>query len=165
MDTLKQLREELVAEYQTTLQFFEIYPDDKNDYSPHPKSMKMAHLATHIAEIFGWMGFMLSSSEVDLAKSGMQPQLITTREDLLKTFENNYRSSKQALEKAKEEDLLPDWSLKNDGQTLSSWTKYGAIRHSVNQITHHRAQLGIYYRLNDIQLPGSYGPTADIQDF
>lgn len=165
MDTLKQLREELVAEYQTTLQFFEIYPDDKNDYSPHPKSMKIAHLATHIAEIFGWMGFMLSSSEVDLAKSSMQPQLITTREDLLKTFENNYRSSKQALEKAKEEDLLPDWSLKNDGQTLSSWTKSGAIRHSLNQITHHRAQLGIYYRLNDIQLPGSYGPTADIQDF
>lgn len=165
MDTLKQFRDELEAEYQMTKKFFEIYPEDKNEYSPHPKSMKMAHLATHIAEIFGWAGFMLNSSEIDLAQGGMQPKLLTTKEDLLKVFEDNYKGSKEALEKAKEEDLEPNWSLKNDGHTLSSWTKYGAIRHSLSQITHHRAQLGVYYRLNDIQLPGSYGPTADLQGF
>lgn len=165
MDTLKQFRDELEAEYQTTKKFFETYPKDKNDYSPHPKSMKMAHLATHIGEIFGWAGFMLNSSEIDLAQGGMQPKLLTTKEDLLKVLEDNYKSSEEALEKAKEEDLEPNWSLKNDGHTLSSWTKYGAIRHSLSQITHHRAQLGVYYRLNDIQLPGSYGPTADLQDF
>jgi uncharacterized damage-inducible protein DinB len=165
MDPLKQFRDELEAEYHTTKKFFEIYPEDKNDYSPHPKSMKTAHLATHIAEIFGWAGFMLNSSEIDLAKGGMQPKLLTTKEDLLKVFEDNYKSSKEALEKASEADLELTWSLKNDGQTLSSWTKYGAIRHSLSQITHHRAQLGVYYRLNDIQLPGSYGPTADLQSF
>ncbi|AYN00836.1 DinB family protein [Chryseobacterium sp. 3008163] len=165
MDPLKQFRDELETEYQTTKKFFEIYPEDKNEYSPHPKSMKMAHLATHIGEIFGWAGFMLNSSEIDLAQGGMQPKLLTTKEDLLKVLEDNYKSSEEALEKAKEEDLEPNWSLKNDGHTLSSWTKYGAIRHSLSQITHHRAQLGVYYRLNDIQLPGSYGPTADLQDF
>lgn len=165
MDPLKQFSEELEAEYHTTKKFFEIYPEDKNNYSPHPKSMKMAHLATHIVEIFGWAGFMLNSSEIDLAQGGMQPKLLTTKEDLLKTFENNYKSSKEALEKATEADLEPTWSLKNDGHTLSSWTKYGAIRHSLSQITHHRAQLGVYYRLNDIQLPGSYGPTADLHGF
>ena len=165
MDTLKQFRDELEAEYQTTRKFFEIYPEDKNDYSPHPKSMKMAHLATHIAEIFGWAGFMLNSSELDLAQGGMQPKLLTTKEDLITVFEDNYKSSKEALEKANEEDLDPTWSLKNDGHVLSSWTKYSAIRHSLSQITHHRAQLGVYYRLNNIQLPGSYGPTADLQGF
>lgn len=125
----------------------------------------MAHLATHIAEIFGWAGFMLNSSEVDLAEGGMQPKLLTTKGDLLKVLDDNYKASREALEKATEADLEPSWSLKNDGQTLSSWTKYGAIRHSLSQITHHRAQLGVYYRLIDIQLPGSYGPTADLQDF
>lgn len=165
MDPLKQFRDELEAEYQTTKKFFEIYPEDKNEYTPHPKSMKMAHLATHIAEIFGWAGFMLNSSEVDLAQGGMQPKLLTTKEDLLKVFEENYKSSMEALQKATEKDLEPSWSLKNNGQTLSSWTKYGAIRHSLSQVTHHRAQLGVYYRLNDIPLPGSYGPTADLQNF
>lgn len=165
MDTLKQLKDELKGEYETTKKFFEIYPEDKNDYTPHPKSMKMSHLATHIAEIFGWAGFMLNSSEVDLSQGGMQPKLLTTKEDLLRVFEENYKGSEEALAKAKEEDLNPIWSLKNDGKTLSSWTKYGAIRHGLSQITHHRAQLGVYYRLNEIQLPGSYGPTADLQSF
>ena len=70
-----------------------------------------------------------------------------------------------ALETAKEEDLIPSWTIKNDGHKLASWSKYGAIRHSLNQITHHRAQLGVYYRLNDIPLPASYGPSADSQNF
>jgi len=165
MDTLKQLRDELEAEYQTTKKFFEIYPEDKIDYAPHPKSMKMSHLVTHIAEIFGWAGFMLDSSELDFAKSDLSPKLLTTKEELLEVFEHNYKTSKEALENANEDDLNPTWSLKNDGHVLSSWTKYEAIRHSLSQITHHRAQLGVYYRLNDIQLPGSYGPTADLQGF
>lgn len=165
MDTLKQLKTELDTEYQTTKRFLEIFPDDKNDYKPHPKSMKMMHLATHITEVFGWPGFMLNSSELDFAKSGMEPKLLTTKDELLKILEENHKASMQALDKASEDDLEPRWALKNDGQELSSWTKYEAIRHSLNQISHHRAQLGVYYRLNDIELPGSYGPTADNPNF
>lgn len=165
MDTLKQLRDELEAEYQTTKSFLEIYPDDKNDYAPHPKSMKMMHLATHISEIFGWPGFMLNSSELDFAKGGMEPKRLTTKNELLKILEENHKASQEALQKASENDLEPRWALKNDGHELASWTKYEAIRHSLNQITHHRAQLGVYYRLNDIELPGSYGPTADNTNF
>lgn len=165
MDTLKQLRDELETEYQTTKRFFEIYPDDKNNYTPHPKSMKMMHLATHISEVFGWAGFMLNSSELDFAKGGMEPKYLTTKDDLLKVLEENHKASQEALQKASENDLEPRWALKNDGHELASWTKYEAIRHSLNQITHHRAQLGVYYRLNDIELPGSYGPTADNPNF
>lgn len=165
MDTLKQLRDELETEYQTTKRFFEIYPDAKNDYAPHPKSMKMMHLATHISEVFGWAGFMLNSSELDFAKGGMEPKHLTTKDDLLKVLEENHKASEEALQKASENDFEPRWALKNDGHELASWTKYEAIRHSLNQITHHRAQLGVYYRLNDIELPGSYGPTADDPNF
>ena len=165
MDTLKQLRNELTQEYKTTKKFFEIYPEDKGDYKPHEKSMAMNHLVTHIAEIFGWAGFMFNSSELDISDGSMHPKLLTSRRELLQTFEENYKKSIKALESAKEEDLLPDWILKSGDQELARWTKYGAIRHSLDQITHHRAQLGVYYRLNDIELPGSYGPTADVQGF
>lgn len=165
MDTLKQLKTELDTEYQTTKQFLEIFPDDKNDYKPHPKSMKMMHLATHITEVFGWPGFMLNSSELDFAKGGMEPKHLTTKDELLNVLEENHKASIQALDTASEDDLEPRWALKNDGHELASWTKYEAIRHSLNQISHHRAQLGVYYRLNDIGLPGSYGPTADNPNF
>lgn len=165
MDTLKQLKNELNNEYQTTKRFLAIYPDDKNDYTPHPKSMKMMHLATHITEVFGWPGFMLNTSELDFAKDGMEPKRLTTKNELLNILEENHKASIEALEKASEEDLNLRWALKNDGHELASWTKYEAIRHSLNQISHHRAQLGVYYRLNDIELPGSYGPTADNPNF
>ncbi|MDF2833176.1 DinB family protein [Chryseobacterium indoltheticum] len=165
MDTLKQLKDELETEYQTTKRFFEIYPDDKNDYAPHSKSMKMMHLTTHISEVFGWAGFMLNSSELDFAKSEMEPKHLTTKDELLTVLEENHKASQEALLKASENDLELRWALKNDGHELASWTKYEAIRHSLNQITHHRAQLGVYYRLNDIELPGSYGPTADHPHF
>ncbi|KMQ69724.1 damage-inducible protein DinB [Chryseobacterium sp. FH2] len=165
MDTLSQLKNELDAEYQTTRKFFEAYPEGKNDYAPHEKSSKMMPLATHIAEIFEWPNAMLKTSELDFAKVNYKPSNLYTKDDLLQKLDENYHSGKAALEQAKEEDLDKIWSLKNNGEELRKWTKYGSIRHGLNQITHHRAQLGVYYRLNDIPLPGSYGPTADNPDF
>lgn len=165
MDTLSQLRDELEAEYHTTRKFIDAYPDGKNDYTPHEKSMKMLPLATHIAEIFEWPNTMLKTSELDFASGDFQPKHLSGREDLLNTLDENFKSGKEALENAKEDDLNATWALKNNGQELAKWTKYNSIRHALNQITHHRAQLGVYYRLNDIPLPGSYGPSADHQSF
>ncbi|MBK1894800.1 DinB family protein [Chryseobacterium paridis] len=164
MDTLAQLKSELDSEYQTTRKFFDIYPDNQNDYAPHEKSMKMKSLANHLADVFEWPNTMLKTSELDFA-DGDQPVLSSTKEDLLKKLDDNYKSGIDALENAKEEDLDSTWALKYNGNELAKWTKYASIRHSLNQITHHRAQLGVYYRLNDIPLPGSYGPSADIQSF
>lgn len=165
MDTLSQFKNEFTSEYQTTRKFFEAYPEGKNDYAPHEKSMKMMPLSTHIAEIFEWPDTMLKTSELDFAGSGYQPKQFSTREDLLQALDQNYRSGKEALENAQESDLNATWALKNNGHELAKWTKYESIRHALNQITHHRAQLGVYYRLNDIPLPGSYGPSADDQGF
>lgn len=164
MDTLKELSSELEHEYKTTRKFFEEYPEGKNDYAPHPKSMKLAHLVTHIATIFGWPAAILSMDKLDLS-SGEQPTEVSTREELLNLLDENYKSGADALSKAKEADLDPSWKLVNGDKTLAEWTKYGAIRHGLNQIAHHRAQLGVYYRLNDIPVPGSYGPSADDKNF
>lgn len=165
MDTLSQLKNELQEEYQTTRKFFEVYPDNKNDFAPHEKSMKMMHLATHIAEVFEWPNTMLKTSDLDFANNDYQPKQLSTKNDLLNALDENYQSGINALENAKEDELNQTWALKNNGQELAKWSKYGSIRHSLNQITHHRAQLGVYYRLNDIPLPGSYGPSADDHSF
>jgi len=159
MDTLQQLKAELANEYQITRNFIALFPVGKNEYAPHQKSMKMMRLATHIVEVFEWPSTVLKTSELDFAKVPYAPT-----EDLLKKLDEAYEAGINALEKAQEEDLSESWAIKNDGHVLASWSKYEAICHALNQITHHRAQLGVYYRLNDIPLPASYGPSADSQN-
>lgn len=164
MDTLQQLKDELTAEYNTTKKFLSLFPEGKNDYRPHEKSMKMMPLANHIAEVFGWPPIILNSSNLNF--EDMPPsQLPEQAAQLLEVLESGYKSGMAALEKATEEDLLPTWSISMGDQKLNEWTKYGAIRHGLCQIAHHRAQLGVYYRLLDIPLPNSYGPSADSQGF
>ncbi|WP_353147871.1 DinB family protein [Chryseobacterium sp.] len=165
MDTLSQLKSELDSEFQTTKKFIALFPEGKNDYAPHEKSMKMMPLATHLVKVFEWPHTILNTSELDFAKGEYQPTQLSTQEELLNKLEESYQAGKKALENTNEELLYPSWTIKNDGHELASWSKYGAIRHALNQITHHRAQLGVYYRLNNIPLPGSYGPSADQQSF
>ncbi|MGE8534746.1 MAG: DinB family protein [Chryseobacterium sp.] len=165
MDTLFQLKSELEGEFQTTKKFIELFPEGKNDFAPHEKSMKMMPLATHLVEVFEWPNTILKTSELDFGKGDYKPTILSTKDDLMKKLEEDYQAGKAALENSTEDDLTPSWTIKNDGHELASWSKYGAIRHALNQITHHRAQLGVYYRLNNIPLPGSYGPSADQQSF
>lgn len=165
METLEQLKSELEQEYNTTKKFFEMYPEDKGSYSPHAKSMKMKDLAGHIAEVFAWPAVMLTTDGMDFAKGDYVPSVVNNKRELLEVLDKSYQAGADSLKKIKEADLEPNWHFANDGHILAEWSKYGAIRHALNQITHHRAQLGVFYRLLDIPLPSSYGPTADNQSF
>lgn len=165
METLPNLRKEFQQEYETTKKFFEVYPDGKNDYQPHEKSMKMMPLATHIAEIFGWPDFMMKTEKLDFAAGDYKPTFLNTKAELQQKFEEDYKKSKATLENMTESDLNGRWTMNMGEQIIADYNKYEAMRHALNQITHHRAQLGIYYRLNDIPLPGSYGPSADDENF
>lgn len=164
MDTLRQLKDELYEEFKITKKFFKVFPDGKNDYAPHEKSMKLITLSTHIVDIFGWPKIMLSTSDLDVAKE-QGTEKIENKAQLEAQLAENYNDSLSALEQATEADLEPHWSISMNEKKLMEWTKYGAIRHALDQITHHRAQLGVYYRLLDIPLPASYGPSADNQNF
>ena len=164
MDTLKQLKQEFALEYATTKKFFENFPEGINDYTPHTKSMKLMPLAQHIAEVFGWTPVILSTEVLDFGK-GDPSVPFQNKQQLLDRIENDYQATISALDAATEADLEPNWSLAYKDQIIVTWTKYQAIRHTLNQVTHHRAQLGVYYRLNDIKVPGSYGPSADDQSF
>lgn len=165
MNTLNNLKEELQQEYETTAKFIQNFPEGKNEYAPHEKSMKLMPLATHVVEILGWPEMILKTDKLDFAAGDYQPTHLANKAELQQKFEEDYAKSKAALDAISEEDLEGKWSMNMGEKVLADYTKYSAIRHALNQLTHHRAQLGVYYRLNDIPVPGSYGPSADDQGF
>jgi len=156
---------ELDAEAKTTRKMLSIVPDDKFNWQPHPKSMTIRQLAAHIAELPSWIAMVLTTSELDFAKSPYQPIMLNTTKELLAHFEKNLIIGRTQLEAAKEEQLSENWTLRNGEEIYDTSPKIKVIRMVFNQIVHHRAQLGVFLRLLEISIPGSYGPTADDKSF
>ena len=159
------LLKEMENEATTTRKMLERVPDNKFSWSPHPKSMTIQRLATHIAELPTWVTMVLSTRELDFANNSYQQVQIKNTQELQEYFEKSLRQGKESLQKATDEDLLPNWTLRNGEQIYSVNTKGEVIRMAYCQIVHHRAQLGVYLRLLDIPIPGSYGPSADEMNF
>jgi uncharacterized damage-inducible protein DinB len=165
MAVIEMLSKELEQEAQTTRNMLARVPNDKRDWQPHKKSMSMIRLATHVAELPGWVSMALTTDELDFANNPYQPQKIANMKELLEYFEKSYNEGKSQLEKAKAEQLTQPWTLREGDQIYSTSTKGEVIRMALSQIIHHRAQLGVYLRLLDIPIPGSYGPSADEPGF
>ena len=161
MSTIQTLLKEMDNEAVTTRKMLERVPDDKFNWKPHEKSMTIEHLTTHIAELPAWISMVLTSSELDFAANPYEQKSITTTRDLIKLFEESLADGKKHLSKAREKDLEPNWTLRNGDQVYSVNTKADVIRMTYCQIVHHRAQLGVYLRLLNVPIPGSYGPSAD----
>ena len=165
MDIIQLLQNELEAEVVITRKMLERVPADKFDWKPHAKSMPMKQLSVHVAELPGWVAMALATTGLDFAAQPYQPTDVADNAALLALFEGAVASGRAALQSAKEEDLHPQWTLRHGEQVLMQTNKYGLIRHALSQIIHHRAQLGVYLRLLDIPIPGSYGPSADESNF
>lgn len=165
LNTIQQLVKEMEQEARTTRKMLAIVPDDKYTWKPHEKSMNIQQLATHIAELPGWVTMTLKTKELDFASNPYQAKPITKTKDLLAFFEETLAEAKADLSKAKESDLLPNWTLRNGDEIYSVSTKAEVIRMAYCQIVHHRAQLGVYLRLLNVPIPGSYGPSADDASF
>lgn len=165
MSQIPALLKELEQEAQTTRKMLRIIPDDKYDWRPHPKSMNIRALATHIAELPSWVTLAVTTDELDFATTPYNPPVIETTTALLVLFETSLADGKSHLEKADDSLLTEKWTLRQGEQTFSVMTKYETIRHAYSQTVHHRAQLGVYLRLLDIPIPGSYGPSADDMSF
>ncbi|MFB3827082.1 MAG: DinB family protein [Bryobacteraceae bacterium] len=149
-----------------TRKFLELIPDDKLSWKPHRKSMELGQLAWHLAEIPGWClailgGDILKMSQADAAQyahshAGKQ------RADMLANFDRKLPEARAALAKAGDDDLNRRWKMEWEGQVVIDSPRKDVLRKSVlNHMVHHRAQLGLYLRLNDIPIPGPYGPSAD----
>ena len=158
---LKELQNEAV----TTRKMLERISSDKFDWKAHLKSMSIKEVATHIAELPGWVPMVLSTNELDFATMDYKPAKINSTKDLLDLLNSNVEMAESFLKPENEGELSKGWILRNGDKILSNDSKAEVIRMVFNQITHHRAQLGVYLRLLDIPIPGSYGPSADENDF
>ena len=153
---------ELQQEAASTRKLLERVPVDKPDWKPHEKSMKLGNLATHVAELPGWVSVSLDQDELDFAKFDYKPVIAKTTEELLKIFDDNVAKAMNSLNNASNEKFSENWTMRNGEQVYFTLPKAAVVRSfSFNHMYHHRAQLGVYLRLLDIPLPGMYGPTAD----
>ena len=156
---------ELDREAITTRKMLERVPADKFDWKPHEKSMSLRQLATHVAEIPSWINLVLNTSELDFGKNEYKPTVVKDNAELLSFFEKSYHEGKNELAKANDTQLKDTWTMRNGEQVYSADTKDDVLRGCFCQVVHHRAQLGVYLRLLDVPIPGSYGPSADDQSF
>ncbi len=152
-------------EAETTRKMLSAVPTDKLDWRPHPKSMTIMQLTTHITELPGWVAMALKTEELDFAGMPYTPTTIADSKELLPLLGKNLAAGLEALAHAKEEDLLPNWTLRTGEHIHSIRTKGEVIRMAFSQTVHHRAQLGVFLRLLDVPIPGSYGPSADDTKF
>jgi uncharacterized damage-inducible protein DinB len=154
---------EFDQEMTNTRKLLERLPDKITDYKPHPKSMPLNKLAGHVAELPGWTKETFTKEVLEFDMETYVPFDPKTRQEVLDKFDEHVKAGRAALAAAKDEDFPVIWSLKDTkGNTLFSMPRAACYRGMVmNHLVHHRAQLGVYLRLNEIAIPGMYGPSAD----
>ena len=152
---------ELESEVTATRKCLERIPIELFQYKPHEKSMELSYLVILIAEMPNWITTMIEQPEIDLAKGEFFKPATTA--DLVKRFDENIQGAKKALTNVSDDALQEPFSLKRNGQVLYTAPKLGQIISTINHLVHHRGQLTVYMRLNDIAVPSIYGPSADEQ--
>ena len=163
------LKDALLPEFDhemaNTRKTLERVPDDKLDWKPHSKSMAMGGLATHLSNLPTWANYAIARDSLDLAPEGKplpSAPAVKSRSELLEVFDSNVAKARAAIAGASDEDLFKPWTLQHNGKQILTLPKVAVLRSFVmNHNIHHRAQLGVYLRLNDIPVPSIYGPSAD----
>jgi len=152
-------------EMASTRKSLERVPDGKFDWKPHTKSMTMGALAAHIAFIPHWAKLTLDTPNFEVNPPGGQqarPPELKTKADVLAFFDKNVPEARAAIAAASDQSMMTPWSLLNGGKTVFTMPRIGVLRAMImNHMIHHRAQLGVYLRLNDVPVPSIYGPSAD----
>jgi uncharacterized damage-inducible protein DinB len=161
MTILNTFLKELELEALTTRKMLACVPNDKFDWKPHPKSMTIRQLATHIAELPSWVGMTLTTDELDFAANPYVAEKVDSTAELLDYFERMLADARMHLKNGDESTLGKLWTLRNGDIIYSTEPKQDVLRMAFSQIIHHRAQLGVFLRLLNVKIPGSYGPSAD----
>jgi uncharacterized damage-inducible protein DinB len=160
------ISQSLLPEYDmemaNTRKTLERVPNDKLGWKPHDKSMSMGQLAIHLAELAAWGGDTMKSDSFDVA--GYQPANIDSSQKIVGAFDKNVAATRAALSATSDADFMKTWTLKNGTETIFAMPRVAVFRGMImNHIIHHRAQLGVYLRLNNLPVPALYGPSADEQ--
>ncbi len=159
----REFSNEIGSEVKATRRCLEAIPDKLYKYKPHEKSMELGYLALLVADIPRWIIDMIEKSEIDLA-TYKRFELSTTAA-LVKYFDDNTEGAKRALDKVSNKEFDSKFELKVAGNVVMSSTKKESVQQSIHHWVHHRGQLTVYMRLNDIPVPSIYGPSADEKTF
>jgi uncharacterized damage-inducible protein DinB len=170
MEDIMAIGQSMLAEFDVemsnTRKTLERVPDDKFSWKPHEKSFPMGVLATHVANLPTWTNVTIDMDEFDMAPGGvpMKTPECHSQKELLEVFDANVTQARATLAAISDEKIFQPWSLLASGNKIFSMPRIAVLRTFVmNHIIHHRAQLGVYLRLNDIPVPSIYGPSADEQ--
>jgi uncharacterized damage-inducible protein DinB len=163
------LKDALLPEFDhemaNTRKSLERVPEDKFGWKPHEKSGTMGWLSAHLADIPAYVPVTLAQDSFDIAPQGEHPQPAkppATRSAILEAFDKNVAAARAAIAGAEDRVLMQPWSLLSGGKVVFTMPKIAVLRGFVMSHTiHHRAQLGVYLRLNNLPVPSIYGPSAD----
>lgn len=162
MSIAQSLLPEFDHEFATLRKTLERVPEGKNDYAPHAKSMKMGALAGHLAELPGWVNATIEQDELDFAKFDYKPFVPASNAELVGALDKALEKARPALAGASDADMMKPWTLRRGDVVFFTMPKVAVLRSFVmNHMIHHRAQLGVYLRMNDVPVPSTYGPSAD----
>jgi len=160
---------ELDREAPLTRRVLERVPEGRNDWKPHDKSMPLGRLAALVAGMPSWLAMMIDKNEFDLnppgGSSGSFQTNFRTTADLVKTMEDGVSAARAALQKTNDDHLMKPWRLLVAGKTVAEQPRHVMMQDSINHLAHHRGQMTVYLRLNDVAVPAVYGPSADDQRF
>ena len=158
----KLLLSEFNEEMKKTRTTLERIPVDKKDFAPHPKSMPLGKLAPHVAQLPGFGLTILTTPELDFSKGSFKPLPFESSAQLLSAFDELADKVRAALQNTSEEAWEQNWKLSFQGKPIFDGSRFLAYRQMfLNHLVHHRAQLGVYLRLNEKAVPATYGPSAD----
>jgi hypothetical protein len=153
---------EFDGEMKTTRIMLERVPYDKADFVPHPKSMPLGKLAPHVADLSGFGLIILTTPELDFSTAASRPRAPFETPGLVNFFDENMPKTRAALQSTPDSAWTESWKLSFQGKPIFNGTRFQAYRSMfLNHLVHHRAQLGVYLRMNEKPLPATYGPSAD----
>lgn len=153
---------EFAHESVSTRKMLERLPEDKFSWKPHEKSMSLGRLATHIAEIPEWAQTIVNDESFDMAAVDHKPKEFSSRQEILDCFDENVESFKEILSGQSDGHLFTNWKLLQGEDVAVEMPRVACLRGFVlSHLIHHRGQLSVYLRENDVPLPAIYGPSAD----
>jgi len=169
MDLTSVILEQLEREAVLTRRALERVPEGKNDWKPHPKSMPLGQLAHMIANMPSWIALILKKPELDIKPQGgatnSASRYLASTKELLQALDKAVTEARQAVAETTDDQLQTSWRLLEGGKVAMENPRYSFILDNFNHLAHHRGQLTVYLRLNEVPVPALYGPSADDHRF